>query len=445
VRKTSSTPLTDMLLRMVVGLTVSGGMLLAAEPKTPNPPTLMGTQEARRATDLVSSVGVVVHLTYNQTPYADTGKVQQALSYTGIGTIRDATPPPDTRPYDYLASHGIKFDFVLRAEAAPELPATVRRLEAFAQRHPGAIAAIEGLNEVNNWPAKYKGLEGFPAAIAVQRDLYAAVKSSPTLKGVPVYALTLGVAGPADYAKLGDLSKIADFGNAHIYFPKGTPPSVVWNRAYELARQPTMRLAQSVVTETGYTTSKDSPHGVDEQVQAKYLLTLVVEAWFKRVPRVYIYQLVNDSLDETNWTRGLGLYRFDWTPKPAADAFHNLTSALLPAGSPTAATRQQPSLDLQDVRSTKDNVNSLAVRKTDGTVALIFWREQNLWDGEARKEIPTTTAQISLLLASGYSHVTVFDPLDGKRTQISPHNGRFDFDLPDHPLVIETQFAGQQP
>jgi hypothetical protein len=418
-------------------------MPAAAEPKVPKPPTLLQLQEARNASELVNSLGVVVHMMYNQTPYANFEKVQQALSYTGISTVRDATPPSDTRTYDYLASHGIKFDFVLRAEAASELTETVHRLEAFMQRHPGAIVSIEGMNEVNNWPAKYKGLEGLPAAIAVQRDLYAAVKSSPTLKEVPVYALTLGAAGAADYAKLGDLSDIADEGNAHIYFPKGAPPSAIWDRAYELARHPTPRLSQAVVTETGYTTSKDSPHGVDEQVQAKYLLTLVAEAWAKRVPRIFIYQLVNDSLDETNWTRGLGLYRFNWTAKPAADAFHNLTGVLLSGGSSATGTGQSPPLDFS-FRSTKENVNSLRVRKADGTLDLIFWREQNLWDGDARREIPSTTAQISLMLANSNSPVTVLDPLNGKRTQISPHDGRFDFDLPDHPLVIETlQPAGQ--
>jgi hypothetical protein len=436
--KTSSKTLTDVLLGVVVGLTVSGGTLPAAEPKVPKPPTLLGLQEARSATELVNLLGVVVHMTYNQTPYANAEKVQQALDYTGIRTVRDATPLADTRTYDSLASHGVKFDFVLRAEAAAELPATVRRLEAFAQRHPGAIVAIEGMNEVNNWPAKYKGLQGLPAAIAVQRDLYAAVKSSPTLKGVPVYALTLGAAGVADYAKLGDLSDIADTGNAHIYFPKGAPPSTIWSHAYELARHPTQRLPKAVVTETGYTTSKGSPHGVDEQVQAKYLLTLVAEAWLNRVPRVYIYQLVNDSLDETNWTRGLGLYRFDWTAKPAANAFHNLTGALLSGGASAAGTGQEPALDF-DVKATKENVNNLPVRKADGTLDLIFWREQPLWDGDARKEIPATTAQVSFTLGSGYSHVAVFDPLDGKRTQISPRNGRFDFDLPDHPVVIEAR------
>lgn len=433
--KSSWGPVTGVLLGMAAGSILGNTTATAAEPKVPKPPTMVGFKEFRSAVELVNSLGVVAHVTYNQTPYANIEKVRQALDYTGIINVRDATPTSDTSRYDYLASHGTKFDFVLRAEAAPELTGTVQRLEAFVQRHPGAISSIEGMNEINNWPAKYKGQEGFPAAIAVQRDLYSAVKSSLTLKGVPVYGLTLGAAGPSDYARLGDLSDIADEGNAHIYFPKGAPPSSVWDRAYELARLPTPRLPQAVVTETGYTTSKDNPHGVDEQVQAKYLLTLVAQAWAKKVPRTFIYQLVNDSRDETNWTRGLGLYRFDWTAKPAAGAFHNLTGVLLSGGTSLAA-KPKPSLDF-DIRSTKDNVNSLAVLKQDGGLDLIIWREQKIWDGDARREIPAEPTHSSLMLPDAHSQVSLVDPLDGKRTTVPARNGRFDFDLPDHPVVVE--------
>ena len=161
-------------------------------------------------------------------------RVLEATQYLGIMNLRDASPTANTKPYDTLADQGRRFNFFLRAEAAGEMPQVVQRLEQMMQRHPGCIISIEGLNEANNWPAKYKELTGYPASIAVQRDLYASIKASPTLRGVPVNSLTLGGAGAADYEKLGDLSAFADQGNVHIYFGNGGTPSSIWDRAYEL-------------------------------------------------------------------------------------------------------------------------------------------------------------------------------------------------------------------
>jgi hypothetical protein len=420
-------------------------ILSTAEATVPNPPVLMGFKQPVSAVDLVNSLGVVTHLMYSQTPYANTQKVSAALTYTGIVNVRDSSPPADTSKFDYLASHGARFDFVLRAEAAPELMDTVHRLEAFAQRHPGGISSIEGLNEINNWPAKYKGQDGFPAAVLVQQDLYKAIKASPTLKNIPVYNLTLGAAGPSDYARLGDLSSYADEGNAHIYFPNGAAPSSVWEKAYQGARASTLRLPQAVVTETGYTTSKGSPHGVDETVQAKYLLTLIAEVWSKKVPRTFIYQLVNNSTSETDWTAGLGLYRYDWTPKTAATAIHNLTSLLLSGGtvasaaSMTAASTARGSADFS-LTATRDRVGSIAVQKPGGAVDLLVWREQPLWDASARRQLVTESAQVSVAPAnSNSSKASVYDPLTGKTSQVALKNSTFSFELPDHPVVMEFQ------
>jgi hypothetical protein len=398
------------------------------------PPKLLGRVTAKPAADLIAAVGINVHMAYSRTPYTNVEKVQQAVQYLGITNLRDVTPMADAKAYDYLASHGSRFDFILRAETANDLPQTLQRLEGLMQRHPGCIASIEGLNEANHWPAKYKGLTGYPASIAVQRDLYAAVKASPTLRAVPVYSLTLGGAGPADYDKLGDLSDFADLGNAHIYFGNGGTPSSVWDRAYELNRRATLRLPKTVVTETGYTTSAAAPQGVNEQVQAKYLLTLLVEAWQKEVPRVFIYQLVDDSQDETNWTRGLGLYRFDWTPKAAANALHVLTSALLSStGSQAPATG---SLNYY-VESSKAGTSDLLVSKANGSFDLLVWNEQKIWDGNARRELSAETVKVSLSLPQGYSKIQIVDPLNAQRRTVSANAGRFEFDLGDHPLIVE--------
>jgi hypothetical protein len=391
----------------------------------------------------VDSLGVNLHLYYRGTPYANFEKVAEALSYLGISHVRDVTPLPDTRPYDYLANNGIRFDLFLRGETVNEMPQTIQRLEAFMQRHPGSIASIEGMNEVNNWPAKYKGETGFPAAIAVQRDLYSAVKASPVLHGLPVYMFTLGAGGPADYDRLGDLSSLADAGNAHIYFGNGAPPNAVWDGAYALARRSTPRLPQAVVTETGYTTSTKHPQGVDEQVQAKYTLTLVAEAWAKSVPRIFFYQLADDTAEDSDWTRKLGLYRFDWSKKPVADALHNLTSTLL-AGSGTTGTNTGQTATLNyGVSPSGDGTQSLLVRQGNGALGLILWKERKIWDGNTRKASAAEPTRTTLTLGGNYSTVEVVDPLDNSKQTVRANGGRLELDLGDHPLIVEIPGTAQ--
>jgi serralysin len=428
------------LAAALASIAVTGSCFVPANAATaPNPPTLLGFKEARKAADLVAALGVNVHMAYNHTPYTNVEKVQEAAKFLGIANLRDVSPMTNTHPNDTLAGHGNHFDFILRSETVNDLPQTLQRIAELQQRHPGCVASIEGLNEANNWPAKYKGQTGYPASIAVQRDLYAAVKAASGLHGVLVYSMTLGGAGIGDYEKLGDLSDYSDQGNVHIYFG-GSPPSSVWDRAFELNRHATQRLSKTVVTETGYTTSSGVPQRVDEETQAKYLLTVLVEAWQKAVPRVFIYQLVNDSLDESNWTRGLGLYRFDWTPKPSANAIHTLTTTLL-SGSPAKPSNSESSLEY-DISASKSGTGSLLVKKADGSFDLLVWNEQKIWDTNTHQPIPVQNVRVSLTLPQTYTRIQVVDPMNGKRQTVNVSGTRFEFDLPDHPVIIETAGTG---
>jgi len=180
---------------------------------------------------------------------------------------------------------------------------------------------------------------------------------------------------------------------------------------------------------------------VDETVQAKYLQTLIAEVWSKKVPRTFIYQLVNDSADETNWTAGLGLYRYDWTPKPAATAIHNLTSRLLPGGASAmtaAAASAAPTSTEFALSATKTGVGSISIQKPSGAIAVLIWREQPLWDSTAKRALATDDATVSLLPAvAASSQATVYDPLTGKSTSVTQKNGSFSFQLTDHPLLVE--------
>jgi trimeric autotransporter adhesin len=424
-------PLTFVTLALFLA---SSGHARTGPARVTEPPAQLEPIRARSAQAMVTSLGLVTHLDYRNTPYGNLQKVTEALKYLGVTNLRDMVPHSYRMPYETLAGLGFKFDFVVRGEGADELSETIRELESFQTRHPGSVAAVEGLNEANNWPARYQGLTGFPAAAALQRDLYAATKGSKELHDVPVYVMTLGGAGESDYRKLGDLSDCADLGNAHIYFPRGSPPSAVWDSALALNRRSTPHLPLTVITETGYTTAVRSEHRVDENVQAKYLLTLIANAWAKGIPRLFVYALIDDSTDYSDWTRGLGLYRFDWTPKPAATAIHRLVRELMVTSEPKPVS-DPGSLRFQ-ISSAEPRTQSILLQKGDGTFELLIWREQTLWDGTALRAVPDQTTHISLLLGGRHPRVAIFDPLTGRQEQQSPVNGRVEFDLAGYPLLV---------
>ena len=404
---------------LIVSLLAGASSVSAEEPR------VIDAQSALRR------LGVVTHLDYRGTPYENLGQVRGALRYIGLDTLRDMTPLANKRPYETLASEGFRFNFVIRRETVDELPKVVASLEDFARRHPGSIVSIEGLNEIKFWPASYRGDKSFAGAAAAQCELFRLVNAASSLRELPVIALTLGGAGQRDHDRLGDLSECADVGNAHIYFG-AKPPASSWKFARELARHATARKPSIAVTETGYATIDDDK-GVPEDIQAKYLLFLVARALRDDVPLTFIYQLVDDR-DRPEWSYHLGLYRHDWTPKPAAHAIHHLTRLL--RGDETREQRvRNPSFTLG---GDTQGIESLALRRVDGSLAILVWREADLWDPVARREVPPARSQLSLTTDS--RDVEIVDPVSGEiarpRAAKTPRNAPIDFTLVDRPLVL---------
>jgi len=144
--------------------------------------------------------------------------------------------------------------------------------------------------------------------------------------------------------------------------------------------------------------------------------------------------LIDDSTDYSDWTRGLGLYRFDWTPKPAATAIHHLIRELM-ATSESKPVSEPASLRFQ-ISSAEPRTQSILLQKGDGAFELLIWREQTLWDGTALRAVPDQTTHISLLLGGRHPRVAIFDPLTGRQEQQVPVNGRVEFDLAGYPLLV---------
>jgi hypothetical protein len=162
----------------------------------------MITQNAITAATFLGSLGVNVHLEYTDGGYANAAGVIADLKYLGVNTVRDGSLYSGNQgqsAYGAVADAGVKFDMVVFGF---ELERHLSELGAFVASHPGAVVAVEGPNEVNNWPVSYNGVSGVAGAQAFQQALYNGVHADSRLANLPVYNLTSwpDIAGKADYA-----------------------------------------------------------------------------------------------------------------------------------------------------------------------------------------------------------------------------------------------------
>jgi hypothetical protein len=127
----------------------------------------MASTTAVSTSAFLDTIGVNTHLEYTDGAYDDSpSAVQQVLAdlqYLGIDQVRDGVPELNgsTSTEDYeaalqtLTAAGIKFDFV--SDPSQSLTTTISALNAVEAMHPGDIIAVEGPNEINNYPITYDG------------------------------------------------------------------------------------------------------------------------------------------------------------------------------------------------------------------------------------------------------------------------------------------------
>jgi hypothetical protein len=388
------------------------------------------TVEGIRASDFIDSIGVNVHLRFVPGKYADISKIISDLEFLGIHRIRDVAPNPDKpgfESYGKLAEAGVKLS--LLAPGWELLSEAVANLKDFAVRYPGALSAIEGPNEVNNFPLEHKGKTGVQAAVSFQNDLYATVRSEPAFGDLPIYHLTAppGIAGRADFA------------NVHPYPKRGDQPLRWLSRA--IGRHlPHFPGLTPVITETGYYTLPGGPgwEGVDETTQAKLTLNLLFDAAKLGVDKVYLYALLDayPDPDRNKMNQHFGLFAFDGDPKPAASAIHNLTTLLRDPGSD--AESFQPGRLSYSVSGLSAKGDSLVIQKSSGTFVIVIWEEPDIWDEDADRPILAATRRIRLGLESDVSEVRIYDPLIGT-FPIGAVQGTNEIvvDVSDHPIIVE--------
>jgi hypothetical protein len=403
------------------------------------PLTAQAATSTARFTD---SIGVNIHLGYNSfvgmgdNAYNRFDLVKSALDYLGVFHVRD------TFAYDYympqvdvLAAMNIRFNVYMGTGVHVNYVGEIARIKARA----AAVESVEGPNEVDNWPAIFKGQTGIAAATAEMRQLYADIHGSSALNGggklTPVLNFTL--ARPDGYAAYGEMGPYTDAGAAHIYPASGAPPAAAISAGITAAA----RYASNqpvVITEGGYSTLPQAGvnGSVSEQVQAKYTLSYLLDAWNAGVSRTYLYELLDEHADPAGLDREqhFGLFRFDGSAKPAAVALHNLTTLFADPGAQPGFAPGTLNLSVSGLPAATGH--QLLLGKSDGSFSLVLWNETKLWDSAMQKDLVGPSVPVSIDLATP-ANLTLYDPLLGT-TALQSWAGKnhIQLSLPDHPLIL---------
>ncbi len=425
-----------MAALLLLLLTLSGGA--AAQ-------TLPTETRAISADTFLNSLGVNTHVDQGYDPKSYIGP----LRYLGIREVRDAERHADG---EVAIAKATGVHFVIGA--AGDLKGLIASAGVLAKA--GALLALEGPNEPNNFPIIYNGQQGggfghsWYAVAAYQAALYAATKASPLLAPYPVFGVSETGAETDDvglqYRTIpgGDAivfpagTHFSDAVNVHNYVSAvhgGYGDNQAWNAAsptlngrwdglygncgltwfrhykgYSLAELVTV---PRVTTETGWDSVSD-PGG--EAVQGS-MLTNTYLAQFKRGWR---YTFIYELRDGEGGPGHQGLYHAD-TPKPAAVDIHNLTTIL--ADDKPLPHPGQLSYALENRPPT---VHDLLLQKSDGEFDLVVWDER-----------VKGSDHLTVIFDRNHNTVDLYDILQGSGAVADLHGvSRVNLSLSNHAVII---------
>lgn len=389
---------------------------------------------AVRAKDFVESIGVNVHVEYTDGKYANAANVVKDLAYLGVDQVRDASLNVNNEgqdSYGVLANAGIKFDMMLEGTS---ITSSLKLLDSFVAAHPGSISAIEGLNEINNWPITYNGLTGNAAGVAYQNALYSAVKADASLSKLPVFNLTNDTS----------LAAKADFANVHAYPWAGAQAYATLKEALQ-TQTSAMAGKPAVLTEAGYYTlpnDTSSWGGVDYATQAKLTLNLLMDSIKLGMKQTYLYELLDAYADPSGADpeKHFGLFDINNNPKPVATALHNLTTLLADTGA--TATSFTPGTLNYTISGLPSTASSLLIQKSSGVYEIVIWNEPTIWNDATHKAIAAAATTATVSFGATAATVSVFDPLVDVTAKAALSSvGQVTVSLTDHPIVVEVNLS----
>ena len=420
-------------------------MLLLPSAASAGAQTVPTYTRALSAAAFLSSLGVNTHVDQGYDP----NSYIAPLRYLGIREVRDAARHVDG---EVKIARATGVHFVINA--AGDLDGLLASAEVLARA--GALLAVEGPNEPNNFPITFRGQQGggpghrWYAVAAFQARLYAAMRRSPLLAPYPVFGVSetgaetddVGVqyltvpAGDGGVFPPG--TRFADFANVHNYVSgvhggygdnqawNAASPTLdgrwdglygncglTWYRHFPGYSPSGLTTVPRVTTETGWDSVSD-PGG--QAVQGA-VLTNTYLAQFKRGWR---YTFVYELRDGEGGAGHQGLYSGD-TPKAAAIDIHNLTTIL-------ADDKPLPHLGgLSYVLTNRsETVHDLLLQKSDKEFDLVVWDER-----------PSGTEHVSVRFGSVQRDLELYDIAKGDHPIAKFQAARgVELSLSDHAVII---------
>jgi hypothetical protein len=418
-----------MSLRLPACLGLAAALLCAL-------PGAASAEPARPADAFVDSVGVNVHLTYDDTAYGDFATVRSRLDELGVRHVRDGLCGPCGWQQDRLlalAADGIHADLIVGTPT--NVTGTLaQNLDVVRTR---LLPSADMLEAPNEWDLFSGWSAGWVTDLRTyQSALWQAVSGDDRLARLPVAGPSLVGYGSRD--QLGSLATQLDLGNLHSY-PGGQPPET--NLDYELWQAAKVSGGKPVVaTETGYhnaiaQANWDHP-GVPEDVAAAYLPRLFLEYFRRGIARTYSYELLDErpGVAATQQEQSFGLLRADYTRKPAYVALRNLIAALADPGPALAGTTEVP----VSVSTTAPDVQKLLLRKRDGRVDVVLWRTASLWDTASRTRLSVPAVPVTVSGGAAAGSACAIDPArSAAGTPLSVSAGATTVAVGASPLIVE--------
>lgn len=427
----------------------------------------------------VDSVGIVTHLGYTDTPYAQNwGKgdssqdTRALLTELGIRHVRDGIPHPTldassayTRPRaaQLYRDYGIRMITLPDSRTNGILDPT--KIDPYLEEYANGtidlegenipvrnvIEAIEGPNEYDNHNSQDKRDPDWVANLRnYQSELYRKVKGNSKLAQLPVIMPSL------IYTKyctdvLGSLQEMSDLGNLHPYpnYPYFQIPtgSLGWHLGHGkdcFGNKPVY------VTEVGY---QSGGGGISDQTIAKYTSMLLPEYFLQpQIKRTYIYSLMDTLPDRDLW--GLihperngqtvnGYAQFTLTRKPSYYAVKGLLD-LLGEGTWSKSQRKwvSPAVTLKPVEialnGTQDSTHHLLLQKSTGDYYLLLWQQVEAFNPTAGNFEPPAD-DVNISLPSGYKFQALYQydaNFQLKGTALEGRN-QVSVNVPDSVMVLQ--------
>ena len=330
-------------------------------------PVYAEVRMAAATSDFLNSIGVVTTFPDRGQPLAKTIEMVRYCGFrwvrAGIEGLSDDGPTTILTLLDLHRETGVRFSWGL-GSGSTDIKKLVETAKVLADA--GALLALEGNNEPNNWGVTYQGEKGggsapsWMAVAKVQRDLYQAVKTDPKLANYPVWSISepgaqrdnvglqfLTIPTGAN-TLMPDDTRYADYANVHnyIYHPNSPLPTdnqawnaadptaaskvdglfgnfgITWAKRFRGYAQEQLNTLPRVTTETGAAIGGL----ITEQIHGLNLMSVYLAQYKRGFSYTSVY-LLRDRIDEGG-NQSFGFFGADYTPRKAALYLHNLTNTL---------------------------------------------------------------------------------------------------------------------